>query len=103
MISQQIFCNHVFRISLLLYEDGNSNSECEQHGVEEVGDDFEGRERCESGCHQELRTVGDETLNDARAGVEDTGTTAAVHTVAVGKVSGDFAYAENGNCVVSGA
>lgn len=68
-----------------------------------MGDDFEGRERCESGCHQELSAVGDETLNDARAGVEDAGASAAIHAVAVGKVSGDFAYAENGNRVVGGA
>ena len=95
--------NETSLTSSLLYQNRNGDGECEQHGVEEVGDDFEGRERCESGCHQELRTVGDETLNDARAGVEDAGTTAAVHTVAVGKVFRDFAYAENGNCVVSGA
>ena len=95
--------NETSLISSFLYQNRNGDGECEQHGVEEVGNDFEGRERCESGCHKELRTVGDETLNDARAGVEDAGTSATVYTVAVCKVFRDFAYAEDGYRVVSGA
>lgn len=68
-----------------------------------MGDYFEGRERCEAGSHEELSAVGDETLNDARACVEDAGASAVVNAIAVGKVLRDFAYAEDGDCVVGGA
>ena len=86
--------------SRIAEDDGAGYGEDEQHGVEERGDNFKGGDCGETCRHEELCAVGDETLHDARAGVEDTGAASGVYTVALGNVSGNFSHAENGNRVV---
>ena len=73
-----------FKSSPDTYADYHRNDE--QHGVEEVGDDFNGRNACQSCRHEQLSTIRNKTLHDARAGVENAGATSGIYAIALGNV-----------------
>ena len=75
----------------------------EDDGIVEIPDDVERCDGCEAGSHEELGTIGDESLGKAAEGVEQRGAHAVVHTVAVGDVACHRAYGDEGNGVVGRA
>lgn len=59
-------------------DDGDDEGGGEDPGIVEVGPDVGGGEMGEFGGEERLSTIGNETLDDARGGVEDAGGLARV-------------------------
>ena len=69
-------------------ENGQERSKSQKVGVVEVSHNFDGRYTAQSGGHQQLCSVGYDSLNEAREHIQYTCATTGVHLETIGNVFG---------------
>ena len=95
---------HLSNILAWIVEEYTQHSNHTQdNGIVQIAHNIEGRDRGQASCHEELRTVRNESLSEATEGIEQRSTHATVYAITICNVTRHGTNGNESDSIISSA